>query len=213
MSHLKTPSSVTARLSVVFSHALLLARSLCEARFHLPVGRVPRGSSRLPGTHWCCLAYELLLSAAWHSLVPPGLSAFPPEHCCSLARRPHLASGTLPSRSAVSQPIPHDACGHGGSTTAYDEAPTFRQWDPAFSLSDALWHCPRGISFHMPLALTMRRPHLASGTRPSRPAGRNPSLMTSSATAFGVRPQRFDEAPTLSQWDPAFPSRWSQPPS
>ena len=79
----------------------------------MPIGRLPRGSSRLPGTYWCCLACELLLSAAWHSLVPFGLSAFPPEQCCSLARCPHLVSGTLPSRSAVSQPVHRDVFGHG----------------------------------------------------------------------------------------------------
>ena len=47
------------------------------------------------------------------------------------------------------------------------EAPTFSQWDPAFSLSHALWHSLRRISY-MPLALSTRRPRSASGTRPSR---------------------------------------------
>ena len=43
--------------------------------------------------------------------------------------------------------------------------PTFSQWDPAFSLTHALWHCLRGISY-MPLALSARRPRSPSGTRP-----------------------------------------------
>ena len=114
MSHLITPSNVTARLSVIFSHALHFWHApFARTASTLPIGRLPRGSSRLPGTYWCCLACELLLSAAWHSLVPFGLSAFPPEQCCSLARCPHLVSGTLPSRSAVSQPVHRDVFGHG----------------------------------------------------------------------------------------------------
>ena len=40
---------------------------------------------------------------------------------------------------------------------------------------------------------------------------RNPSIVTSLSTAFGVRPLRPDEAPTLSQWDPAFPFRSAKP--
>ena len=88
MSHLMTPSNVTTRLSVVFSHALHFWHApFARTASTLPVGKLPRGSSR-PGTHWCYLAYELLLSTAWHSLVLPGLSAFPPEQCCSLARCP-----------------------------------------------------------------------------------------------------------------------------
>ena len=53
--------------------------------------------------------------------------------------------------------------------------PTSSQWDPAFSCSHALWHCPRGPG-------------------PLVPQYRNPSLVTSSATAFGIRPSLLDEA-------------------
>ena len=89
-----------ARLSTTTSRLLArvapLARSLSKVCFHrtdwqatsrqpsgrlvtLGLGRLvtlgaawPTNScSQLPGTLWCRLAYELWLSAAWHSLVPP----------------------------------------------------------------------------------------------------------------------------------------------
>ena len=57
-------------------HALALARALlsCLALDWCKPGLRAQLSGCLV-THWCRLAYELLLSAAWHSLVPPGLRA------------------------------------------------------------------------------------------------------------------------------------------
>ena len=97
-------------------------------------------------------------------------------------------------------------------TTAWHPvSPTFSQWVPVFSLSHALWHCLRGISY-VPLALSTRRPRSASGSRPSRnhmpswhclrgahvqPEG--PGLLAITC------PLGTDhEAPTFSQWVPAF---------
>ena len=117
-----------------------------------------------------------------------------------LARRPRLASGTWPSRYAVSQPVHRDLFVHGiqGSITAPYEVPTFSQWDPAISLSHALWHCPQGISFSHALALSTSRPRLASGTRPSRSAVRNPSIVTLRPRHSGSDHRSLDEASCLS---------------
>ena len=127
LSHLITPSNVTARLSVTFPHALhfwhahfartaspcRLAGYLAVALGCLALTGAAQPTSfcfQPPGTLWCCLAFQ---------------PSRPSSVACSLARRPRSASGTQPSRYAVSQP--------------------------------------------------------------------NPSLVTSSATAFGVRPPRPDE--------------------
>ena len=65
------------------------------------------------------LAVFSLPQCQTRSSCPSQLRYSESEHC-SLARRPRLASGTRPSRYAVSQPVHRDLFVHGirGSTTA-----------------------------------------------------------------------------------------------
>ena len=65
------------------------------------LGRLPRGSK---AAH---LAAFSLPQCQTRSLCLSQVRYSESEHC-SLARRPRLASGTRPSRSAVSQPVPRD---------------------------------------------------------------------------------------------------------
>ena len=97
------------------------------------------------------LGLRALLSAAWHSLVPHGLSAFPPEPS-SLGRgareQPCASCFTTEPWGATVCKLLQPAFPFRGAkpalraffrydilslTTAFDEAPTFSQWDPAFS--------------------------------------------------------------------------------
>ena len=84
---------------------LALTEHRPSSRFALHLWHAPLPWYRLAGylalAHgclalWCCLACELLLSAAWHSLLPLGLSAFPPELivCRSLGREPREQPST-----------------------------------------------------------------------------------------------------------------------
>ena len=105
----------------------------------------------------------------------------------------------------------------GSEDNSVPTQPTFSQWDPAFSLYDALWHCLRGISC-MPSAMSTRRPRPASGfSHALRHCPRGISYMPLALStrrprsASGSRPSRSHmpsgtdhEAPTFSQWVPAF---------
>ena len=70
---------------------------------------------------------------------------------------------------------------------------------PGLLASHALWHCLRGISY-MPLALSTRRPRSASGSRPSRFSCSLALSARHLVHALGT----VYEAPTFSQWVPAF---------
>ena len=196
MSHLNFFQCESTIVCRFVARILLLARSHCEARFHL---------ADLAGY----LAVQKL--STWQ---PSRFRIAQPDLRASPWRGAHLVSATRPSHRQVRNPslvtssatafgvrsllldeaptfsqwdlafsflrcrnpVPHDVFGHGirGPTTAFDEAPTFSQWDPAISLSHVLWHCPRGISLSHALALCTRRPRLASGTWPSRSAVSQP---------------------------------------